>query len=213
VSFYRNLLLLGFFGSAILALLPFLKLPVIPTNTEFIASYGAYLAGTIGPFISAMAFIALLQTIRLQQKQVELQNIDAKKRDMLRVLDKSEMDLEECLAKHKLTFTFQDVQYSYKDMLTLPFFEPFFKNNLPSKSDQATDSEEVDWKQIMGTELMQSADLQIIRLAIAVKNYDSLCEENPMYDYFQAKYLDLIKRLNVLGYLHVENQKYWCKKA
>ncbi|MCY9805914.1 hypothetical protein OTK51_21040 [Vibrio scophthalmi] len=211
MKFYLWLIVLGILSLLVLSILPFLNIPVLETNTSFIGAYGSYLSGTAGPLISALAFVALLKTLHLQQKQLQQQSIDSEQRSLLIILEKTEADLDKCLNRHNITFEFEGNNYGYSEILRLEFFGAFYENHVPKKDEKAKG--EKQWQTLMGQELMQSADLHLLRLAAVVRRYDILSGDNIMFLYYRGKYATLLDRLNQLGYLYDKNQRYWLEQA
>ncbi|EQB4356019.1 hypothetical protein ACYJ3L_000326 [Vibrio alginolyticus] len=207
MSFYKVLIGFGVTASFLLIILPFLNLPVLSTDTTFIASYGAYLSGTIAPLISALAFLALLKTLYIQQEQLKQSNTESQKTSLQIVLSKLEEKLDQDLMRHDINFKFKDRDYKFRDILSLEFFSVFYKSHLPKKSHDCESKNE--WQAVMCKEMMQLADVNLLRLASIVKRYDRLCSENTMYQYYSSKYFVLISRLDSLGYLNEDNRKFW----
>ncbi|EMK3326035.1 hypothetical protein OC523_006510 [Vibrio vulnificus] len=210
MTFYRSLVGVGLLVALVLVIMPFWNVPVLTTNNEFIASYGSYLSGTLGPLISALAFIALLKTLYLQQEQLKQSALESQKNSLQIVLNKSEEHLDKGLLRHDISVNFENNKYEYRDLLLLEFFGALYEEYLPRKG--LVSKGQAEWVTIMGQEIMQLADLNLLRLAAIVKRYDKLCAEDTMYQYYSAKYYVLIERLDSLGYLSEENQKFW-KKA
>lgn len=209
MKFYKNLIAFGVISTLLLITLPFLDVPVLSTNTTFIASYGAYLSGTIAPLISALAFVALLKTLSVQQEQLKQSNLESQKNSLQVVLNKSEENLEQGLMRHDITVDFEGNKYRYRDLMLLEFFASIYKQYLPQKSDKCEG--ENQWLKVMGQEIMGLSDLNLLRLAAIVKRYDKLSTDDTMYQYYSTKYTVLIDRLDVLGYLNENNLKFWKK--
>ncbi|MBB1481514.1 hypothetical protein H5186_18955 [Pseudoalteromonas sp. SG41-2] len=211
MKFYKFLIGFGLITALLLIILPFLGLPILSTNTKFIASYGAYLSGTIAPLISALAFVALLKTLSVQQEQLKQSSLESQRNSLQVVLNKWEENIDEGLNRHNISVTFNDeYQYKYRDLLLLEFFTSTYKDYLPLKTDKCEGKNQ--WLSVKGQEIMGLADLNLLRLAATVKRYDKLCIENTMHNYYFAKYNVPIDRLDKLGYLNQENLDFW-KKA
>ena len=119
---------------SVLAILPFLNLPTLETNTTFIASYGAYLSGTVAPIIAMFAFLAVLKTLKYQQEQIAQLSNDSQKQEITRCLEKFETQIKECLANHDLPIKVKEWDYTLFQLMTIPFFltnyEQGIKKNL-----------------------------------------------------------------------------------
>ncbi|GAA4649043.1 hypothetical protein GCM10023116_13170 [Kistimonas scapharcae] len=207
MTFYKILIGAGVLAMLALIAFPFLDFPALSTSTEFLASYGAYLSGTLGPLISALAFAALLKTLHVQQEQLKHSELESQKNSLQVVLSKSEENLEKDLMRHNLTVKFKDRNYEHRDLLLLDFFNFTYKDHLLKKSDPCKGNDE--WVAIMGQEIMMKADINLLLLAAIVQRYDKLCSEDTMYQYYSTKYFVLIKRLDSLEYLSEDNQKFW----
>ncbi|PSU36606.1 hypothetical protein CTM85_16515 [Photobacterium phosphoreum] len=203
---YIILILFCIIVAGLLCILPFIGLPTLQTNTTFIASYGSYLAGTIAPFISFIALIALLKTIHVQQKQLVQSGLESQKNSLHFILNKLEEKLDNDLMRHEIEVGCDGNKYSFSDLIQLEYFGVFYEKYIP-KYNLKTDS--VDLFEVKKMEVLKVTDLNLLRLAEIVMSYDRLCEKATMKKYYSAKYHVLINRLDKLHYLNETNKKYW----
>jgi len=87
------------------AVLAFANVVARAANFEFSQSaqdwafFGDYLAGTVGPALSFLAFIGILWTIKLQTKQIEISKSQAVLEEMQRVISYLSANIDSALAR------------------------------------------------------------------------------------------------------------------
>lgn len=213
------------FVSMILAIIPFMGLPVLTTNTEFIGSYGAYLSGTVAPLIALFAFGGILQTLRfqqsqiqLQQKQIDLMSVDVKKKEIALNLEKFEKAIKESLNNNTLEFQINDNggNYSlYQVMTMILFTEDYSKtikhNDWYSGIDR-DNSEKLSRNDCIIFEAVGSASIYVARMAEYIEAYKAISNDKFEIGYYYNKYDTLATRLYNLGFLESKKYSFWENK-
>tara|TARA_Y100000588_G_C14202326_1_gene903030 strand:+ start:313 stop:900 length:588 start_codon:yes stop_codon:yes gene_type:complete len=190
--------------------LPFLNLPTLETNTTFIASYGAYLSGTVAPIIALFAFLAVLKTLKYQQEQITQQSNNSQKQEITRCLEKLETQIKECLTNHDLMIKVEDRDYTLFQLMTMPFFLTTYEQRIKKKSYYLEGQRTIT--DYMIYESIDTASLYVSRMSEYIAAYKKLSDDRFLPGFYYNKYGELAKRLHDLGYLHSDKYEFWRKK-
>jgi hypothetical protein len=206
----KYLLCICLLGCLLLVIAPFLDLPVLETNTTFIGSYGAYLSGTVGPFIALFAFFGILQTLKIQQDQIKQLSIDSKKQEIIRCLEKLEFLIEEKLSNHQIPIEASGQSYSLYQVMTMIYFAKSYKQKLKCSEEYLQGT--LDPYDLMIFESIGSAGLYMTRMSEYIKAYRKLSSENFVLSLYYNKYNPLAEKLHSLGYITQETYEFWENK-
>ncbi len=171
---------------SVLAILPFLNLPTLKTNTTFIASYGAYLAGTVAPLIALFAFWAVLTTLKHQQEQIEKLSIDSQKQEITRCLEKLETQIKECLINHDLTIKVEDRDYTLYQVMTMLYFGTTYRQAIKENS-YYLESKNTSMDNMI-FESICSASLYVTRMSEYIDAYKKLSDDKFVPGFYYNKY-------------------------
>ncbi|WP_221181778.1 hypothetical protein [Vibrio ponticus] len=208
-----RLLLLCIILCAILAVLPFLNLPILPTNTAFISSYGAYLSWTVAPCIALFAYFGVLKMLKLQRLQLEQFAFDTKKKEIAEALEKLEALIKESLLNHKITILVEGTSYNLYQVMTMLYFETSYQKAVKPKADSCTSvNEGRSFNEVMILESVGTASLYVTRMSEYIREYKKLSTDNLMVGFYYNKYQNLARRLHTLGYLESKAYNFWEQK-
>jgi hypothetical protein len=196
-------------GCFFLAIAPFLDLPVLATNTTFIASYGAYLSGTIAPLIALFAFVGILKTLNLQQKQIELLSIDNKRQELVRCIENVEILVIQELSNHEISIKVNDQEYSLFKIMTMLYFVTTYNQIIKPFEEYREEKPSFGSLEIMICESLASSALYITRMSAYLIAYQKLSKERYIPNFYYTKYNHLALRLYSLGYLKKEDFEFW----
>ncbi|MDK9762649.1 hypothetical protein KI743_11600 [Vibrio sp. D420a] len=206
----KRLVIICVLSCSILAILPFLNLPTLETNTTFIASYGAYLSGTVAPLIALFAFWAVLKTLKYQQEQITQLSNDSQKQEITRCLEKLETQVKECLTNHDLTIKVEERDYTLYQLMTMPYFVTTYEHGIKKNSyyleGKRTTTDYMIYESIC------TASLYVTRMSEYIAAYKKLSDDKFVPGFYYNKYRELAKRLHYLGYLHSDKYEFWEKK-
>jgi len=206
----KRLIIICILSCSVLAILPFLNLPTLKTNTTFIASYGAYLAGTVAPLIALFAFCAVLKTLKYQQEQIEQLSIDNQKQEITRCLEKLETQIKECLTNHDITIKVEERDYTLYQVMTMLYFVTTYGQGVKENSYYLEGKKTpMDY---MIYESVCSASLYVTRMSEYIDAYKKLSDDKFVPGFYYNKYGELAERLHCLGYLHSDKYEFWEKK-
>tara|TARA_Y100001960_G_scaffold223876_1_gene234377 strand:- start:254 stop:1012 length:759 start_codon:yes stop_codon:yes gene_type:complete len=216
VEVSERLLVICIFICSGFAILPFLNLPTLETNTTFIASYGSYLSGTVAPMIALFAFWAVLKTINYQQEQIAQLSIDSQKQEIIRCLEKLEVQIKECLTNHNVPVRLEDEdeaevsEYTLYQLMTMLFFSTMYTQRIKKPSYYKEKSRgKTDY---MIFESVCMTTLYISRMADYIAAYRKLSDDKFVTGFYYDKYRELAKRLHNLEYLNSDKYEFWREK-
>ncbi|MGF1719109.1 hypothetical protein L4D20_03585 [Vibrio kyushuensis] len=193
--------------STFLALLPFLSLPIPSTNTGFISSYGAYLAGTLSPLISFFALIALLKTINSQQAQIKQFSVESQKNEIVRFIEKLDDRIEIVLSNHNVPIEADGEKYSLFQVMTMTYFCTTYHQAVKKENEYLSGN--LSSTELRVFESVGSANVCMIRIAEHIEAYKKLSNDKYLESFYFAKYKNLADRLHALDYLSKEKYQLW----
>ncbi|EOS8555218.1 hypothetical protein ACNPP3_004517 [Vibrio vulnificus] len=198
----------------ILALAPFLQLPVPDTNLEFIGAYGAYLSGTLSTCIAFFAYLGVMKTLEMQRRQLDEMSKETRVLEIERFLEKQDELIMQSLFNQEIKFRLNEVEYDLYKVMTMPFFEPCYKNGVKPKSYYA-DSNLVErtFNEIMVFSVLSTVSLNLTRMTEYLREHRKIAtKSNAVIAFYCNKHQILAKRLHVLGYLDSDIYELWVKK-
>ncbi|TPH18493.1 hypothetical protein [Litorilituus lipolyticus] len=197
----------------ILAIAPFLNIPVMPTNIAFISSYGAYLSGTVAPCIALFAYIGVLKAIRLQREQLEQLSEETKKQEIIRGLEKYDSLIKESLLNHSISIEIEGHQYDLYQVMTMLYFETTYQQAVKFKNNYFEKKEVQNIvKEAMVFEAVAAASLYFKRMSEYISEYKRISKDNLVVGFYYNKYQSLAIRLHTLGYIESDTYDFWEKK-
>ncbi|ASJ38489.1 hypothetical protein D3N24_21540 [Vibrio vulnificus] len=199
----------------ILALAPFLQLPVLDTNLEFIGAYGAYLSGTLSTCIAFFAYLGVMKTLEMQRRQLEKMSKETIVLEIERCLERQDELLMQSLFNQEIKFTLSEVEYDLYKIMTMPFFEAYYQNVVKPKS-YYTDSnlDGRTFNEVMVFSVLGIASLNLTRMTEYLREHRKITtKSNAVIAFYCNKHQILAKRLHVLGYLDSDTYELWVKKT
>jgi hypothetical protein len=208
-----KLILSCVFCCCILAIAPFLNIPVIPTNTLFISSYGAYLSGTVAPCIALFAYIGVLNALKLQRQQLQQLSDETKKQEIVRCLEKYDGLIKESLLNHSISIDIEGHKYDLYQVMTMLYFETTYQQAVKPKNHYVEKREiQNPFKEIMVFEAVGTASLYIVRVSEYIREYKKASKDNLVVGFYYNKYKNLASRLHTMGYIEPDAYDFWEKK-
>lgn len=167
--------------------------PLSPNPSDW-GIFGDYVNGAISPLVGALAFIALLYTVKQQQIQIEQLSRNAEREATFEIIRCIEEDFSEALELYPVILVVEGrrIEYSGKEVVFNPTFKEYKQailnqEDITKIAQESTAIPRDDWR-IPAFEMFGLAAGHLNQLRIYVEHYDALAKNNLMSKYYQRKY-------------------------
>ncbi|MDD5393247.1 MAG: hypothetical protein PHE17_09530 [Thiothrix sp.] len=182
----------------------------LSTNTADWSSFGSYMGGILSPLVAGLALFSLIKTVNQQQDQIDVLHKQSEREDILKAIEKIELDFEKVLTNVPITYLIgsETSTCSGLDMINDITFDSYATalpdgdylkkalqdNNKLKKTDQNVT--------LHAALAIAAGHLNQIRLYTEAHN--KISSTNAMYKYYQRKYRIPYGRLRELNYIKKE---------
>lgn len=171
------------------------------------AYFGDYFGGTLSSLISALALIALLVNLKQQQTQISHLKRQMAKEDMIKAIDRLEMDFDSLLSKDAITLNGDDgsTTINARDVLFSVSFQSY-KEVLINEAEfigsiDESASAHRDDSRVKVFEMFSLAAGELNQIRIYAEELEKLTGNNVLSRYYHRKYKTAYERLLEKGIL------------